>query len=161
MEENLEQEENLLEVNTPVTNEDEEEVVADASGANSVVEDTNEDDKETDEEFDKKLKEEEEKAKLTFEQQRPGGPEGEGELTGGVLEEVDLKPDEEEKPKIQVEQVNFLKNFYKKYPQYKGRKTDADMITAIFNKFPQYKGVVKEVEPVKKKEKTFDSPLVS
>ena len=117
MEENLEQEENLLEVNSPVTTEEEEVTVEEPIDPNSVVEDTNEGNTETDEEFEKKLKEEEKKSKLTFEQQRPQGPEGEGELTGGVLEEVELKPEEKEKPKIQVEQVNFLENFYKKYPQ--------------------------------------------
>lgn len=82
MEENLEQEENLLEVNPPVTTEEEEVAVEEPIDPNSVVEDTNEGDTETDEEFEKKLKEKEEKAKLTFEQQRPGGPEAEGELTG-------------------------------------------------------------------------------
>ena len=96
MEENLEQEENLLrEVNPPVTTEEEEVAVEEEPiDPNSVVEDTNEGDTETDEEFEK-IKEKEEKAKLTFEQQRPGGPEAEGELTGGVLEEVELKPEEE------------------------------------------------------------------
>ena len=161
MEENLEQEENLLEVNPPVTTEEEEVAVEEPIDPNSVVEDTNEGDTETDEEFEKKLKEKEEKAKLTFEQQRPGGPEAEGELTGGVLEEVELKPEEEKKPKIQVEQVNFLENFYKKYPQYKGYKSDADMITAITNKFPQYKDVVIKFEEEKKKEETSNSPLLS
>ena len=69
------------------------------------------------------------------------------------LEEVELKPEEEKKPKIQVEQVNFLENFYKKYPQYRGYKSDADMITAITNKFPQYKDVVIKFEEEKKKKK--------